>query len=43
LAFSAVLIVIIALDQPLSMLKINPAPLADVLNMVRTGSSLYGK
>lgn len=37
LAFSAVLIVIIALDQPLSMLKINPAPLADVLNMIRAG------
>ncbi len=38
LAFSAVLIVIIALDQPLSMLKIDPSPLADVLNMIRAGS-----
>lgn len=37
LAFSSVLIVIIALDQPLSMLRINSAPLANVLNMIRDG------
>jgi hypothetical protein len=37
LAFSSVLVLIIALDQPASMLRINSAPLADVLSMIRSG------
>jgi hypothetical protein len=38
LAFSAVLILIIALDRPNGMLKIDPRPLADVLKLLSSGS-----
>jgi hypothetical protein len=38
LAFSSVLILIIALDRPNGMLKVDPRPLADVLKMLSSGS-----
>jgi hypothetical protein len=37
LAFSSVLVLIIALDQPTSILKVNLTPQIDVLNMIRAG------